>query len=77
MSHLKKGIEVYFFSPSVPPGQLQAEVYLFYYPFRFQLLLNAPPGLTLLNSTFFPQNVFMCFVKISEKTAIISWDCVG
>jgi hypothetical protein len=29
-------------------------------------------GLTLTNSTFCPQSVFMCFVWISEKTAIIS-----
>jgi hypothetical protein len=29
-------------------------------------------GLTLENSTFCPHSVFMCFVWISEQTAIIS-----
>jgi hypothetical protein len=31
-----------------------------------------PPCLTLSNSTFYPHSVFMCFVWISEQTAIIS-----
>jgi hypothetical protein len=31
-----------------------------------------PPGLKLKNSTFCPHSVFMCFVWISEQTAIIS-----
>jgi hypothetical protein len=30
-----------------------------------------PPGLTFTNSAFCPHSVFMCFVWISEKTAII------
>jgi len=30
------------------------------------------PGLALQNSTFCPHSVFMCFVWISEQTAIIS-----
>jgi hypothetical protein len=37
-----------------------------------QWLLYVPPGLTLTNSTFCPQSVFMCFVWISEQRAIIS-----
>jgi hypothetical protein len=31
-----------------------------------------PPGLIFNISTFCPHNVFMCFVWISEQTAIIS-----
>jgi hypothetical protein len=31
-----------------------------------------PPGLRLQNSTFCLHSVFMCFVWISEQTAIIS-----
>jgi hypothetical protein len=34
--------------------------------------LYVPPGLTVGNSTFCPKSVFMCFVWISEQTAIIS-----
>jgi hypothetical protein len=34
--------------------------------------LYIPPGLTFTNSTFCPHGVFMCFVWISEQTAIIS-----
>jgi hypothetical protein len=34
-------------------------------------LLCVPLGLTLRNSTFCPHSVFMCFVWISEQTAII------
>jgi hypothetical protein len=41
-------------------------------PFKAQWLLYVPPGLTFTNSTFCPHSVFMCFVWISEKTAIIS-----
>jgi hypothetical protein len=37
-----------------------------------QWLLNVPPGLTLRNPTFCPHSVFMCFMWISEQTAIIS-----
>jgi hypothetical protein len=40
--------------------------------FKAQRLLYVPPGLTLSNSTFCPHSVFMCFVWISEQTAIIS-----
>jgi len=36
------------------------------------LTLCTPPGSTLQNSTFCPHSVFMCFVWISEQTAIIS-----
>jgi hypothetical protein len=35
-------------------------------------LLYVPPGLTFTNSTFCPHSVFMCFVWISEQTAVIS-----
>jgi hypothetical protein len=41
-------------------------------PFKAQWLLYVPPGLTLTNSTFCPHSVFMCYVWISEQTAIIS-----
>jgi hypothetical protein len=34
--------------------------------------LSVPPGLTFTNSTFSQHSVFMCFVWISEQTAIIS-----
>ena len=37
-----------------------------------QWSLYVPSGLTLTNSTFCPHSVFMCFVWISEQTAIIS-----
>jgi len=39
---------------------------------RAQWSLYVPPGLTFTNSTFCPHSVFMCFVHISEQTAIIS-----
>jgi hypothetical protein len=41
-------------------------------PFKAQWLLYVPPGLTFINFTFCPHSVFMCFVWISEQTAIIS-----
>jgi hypothetical protein len=41
-------------------------------PSTAQWLLYVPPGLTFTNSTFCPHSVFMCFVWISEQTAIIS-----
>ena len=31
------------------------------YPFKVQWLFYVPPGLTLINSTFCPHSVFMCF----------------
>ena len=37
-----------------------------------QWSLYVPPYLTLNNSTFCPRSVFMCFLWISEQTAIIS-----
>ena len=40
--------------------------------FKAQWLLYVPPGLTFNSYTFCPHNVFMCFVWISEQTAIIS-----
>ena len=41
-------------------------------PFQAQWSLYVPPRLTLKNSTFCPHSVFMCFLRISEQTAIIS-----
>jgi hypothetical protein len=35
-------------------------------------LCTVPQGFTFTNSTFCPHSVFMCFVWISEQTAIIS-----
>ena len=40
--------------------------------FTAQWSLHVPPGLTFRNPTFCPHSVFMCFVWIWEKTAIIS-----
>jgi hypothetical protein len=34
-------------------------------------LMYVPPGLALKNSTLCPHSVFVCFVWISEQTAII------
>jgi hypothetical protein len=39
---------------------------------KAQWSLYVPPGLTFTNSMFCPHSVFMCFVWISEQTAIIS-----
>jgi hypothetical protein len=39
---------------------------------RYGLDLYIPPGLTFSNSAFCRHSVFMCFVWISEQTAIIS-----
>jgi len=39
---------------------------------KTQWLLYVPPGVTLKNFTFCPPSVFICFVWISEQTAIIS-----
>jgi hypothetical protein len=43
-----------------------------FHHYKAQWLLYVPPGLTFSNSTFWPHSVFMCFVSISEQTAIIS-----
>jgi len=40
--------------------------------FKVSWLSYVPSGLTFNNSTFCPHSVFMCFVWISEQTAIIS-----
>jgi hypothetical protein len=45
---------------------------MFAYAVTAWWLFYVPPGLTLTNSTFRPHSVFMCFVWISEQTAIIS-----
>jgi hypothetical protein len=47
-------------------------VFSYRQPSKAQWLLYVPPGLTFTNSTFCPHSVFMCFVWISEQTAIIS-----
>jgi hypothetical protein len=39
---------------------------------KAQWFLYVPPGLTFTNSTLCSRSVFMCFVWISEQTAIIS-----
>jgi hypothetical protein len=52
---------------------LWVKIFVFYREkLQEQWSLYVPPGLTLSNSTFFPHSVFMCFVWISEQTAIIS-----
>jgi hypothetical protein len=43
-----------------------------HYHFKAQWLLYVPPGLTFTKSTFCSHSVFLCFVWISEQTAIIS-----
>jgi len=48
------------------------QVYLLFYISKAQWLLYVPTGLTFNNSTFCPHTVLMCFVWISEQTAIIS-----
>ena len=40
--------------------------------FSAMIYCHVPTGLTFNNSTFYPHSVFMCFVWISEQTAIIS-----
>jgi hypothetical protein len=40
--------------------------------FTTQWLPYLTPGLTFTDSTFCPHSVFMCFLRISEQTAIIS-----
>ena len=42
-----------------------------FYTLKVEWSLNVPPGLTFTNSTFCSHSVFMCFVWISEQTAII------
>jgi hypothetical protein len=39
--------------------------------------LHVPPCLTFNNSPFCPHSVFMCFLWISEQTAIISLFCIN
>ena len=41
-------------------------------PFKIQWLVRVPQGLTFKNTTICPNNVTMCFLWISEQTAIIS-----
>jgi hypothetical protein len=43
-----------------------------FYTLKVEWSLNVAPGLTFTNSTLCPHSVFMCFVWISEQTAIIS-----
>jgi hypothetical protein len=53
--------ELHFPSQGVDMSLVSATIYC-----------NVPTGLTSNNSTFCPHTVFMCFVWISEQTAIIS-----
>jgi hypothetical protein len=41
--------------------------------FKAQWLIHVPPSITLKNRTFCPQSFVMCFVWISEQTAILSF----
>ena len=49
-----------------------AQLNEFYVLREAQWLLYVPPGLTFSNSTFCLHRVFVCFVWISEQTAIVS-----
>ena len=53
-------------------GRVWIYVYNRHNPFKDQWSLYVPPDLTFNNSAFCPHSVFMCFVWISEQTAIIS-----
>jgi len=41
-------------------------------PYKAEWSLYAPPGLTSKNSTVCSHSLFMCFLRISEQTTIIS-----
>jgi hypothetical protein len=56
------------FESKVPVKMFQSKIVE---RFKAQWLLYVPPGLTFANSAFCPHSVFMCFVWISEQTAII------
>ena len=67
-------------SPSSTEVMERVELYL-YSPFGLSwpvtgwilsLTLLLPPALTLIKPTFCPHDVSVCFVRMSEKTAIIS-----
>ena len=45
-------------------------------PMKSKWLICVPPGLTLKNATFCPQNAFTCFIFISEEIAISSIYCI-
>ena len=51
------------FEPTIPAGER---------PQTARPLRPIPPGLTFTDSTFCPHIVFLCFVWISEQTAIVS-----
>jgi hypothetical protein len=44
----------------------------YFNPLKAQWSFYVPPGLTFINPTFCSHSMFMCFVWISEQTAIIS-----
>jgi hypothetical protein len=85
LTNILKEKETSFIPTAVLPTVLQAsrskaflccylvsreECYCRGHPHFFQWLLYVPPGLTF--TPFCPHSVFMCFVWISEQTAIIS-----
>ena len=51
----------------VPPGSERALLTL-----QSPVVMSYTTSLTLINSTFCPHSVFMCFVRISKQTAVIS-----
>jgi len=50
---------------------------LFYVNLLKWTLPYVPRGLTFMNSTFFPHSAFICFVWVSEVTAIISLSIIN
>jgi hypothetical protein len=66
------GIEIVQGCKSVLGPAAATAVFLLMNPTKAQWLLYVPPGLTFTDSTFCPHSVFVCFVWISEQTAIIS-----
>jgi hypothetical protein len=53
-------------------GRAEVKLAVICLTFKFYLLQHVPPTLKFKNSSFCPHSVFMCFVWISEQTAIIS-----
>jgi hypothetical protein len=58
--------------PELAPLWEAASCNILYIPFKVQWVLYVPPGLTFRNCTFCPHCVYVCFVWITEQTAIIS-----
>jgi hypothetical protein len=51
---------------------LSLYIYIYIQPAKTQWSLSIPSGLTFNNFTFCPHRLYLCFVWISEQTAIIS-----